>query len=274
MTKLVNNLKTAALLAGLMALCMGIGSIWGWHGLIVGFVFGLLSNGIAFFYSDKIALASMRAVEVTERDEPELVRMVHGLADRAGLPHPRVYIAPHPAPNAFATGRNPANGVVCVTGGLLRMLDRDELAGVIAHELGHIKHRDILISTVAATIAGAITMLAWFAMFFGGGDRRNPWAALLMILLAPIAAALIQMAISRSREYAADAEGAEIAGSPHGLANALRKLSMANERIPLRVNPSHENLFIVAPLTGSDMANLFSTHPPTEERIARLMSMA
>ncbi len=272
MVKFVNNVKTAVLLAALMGLCMGIGYLWGPTGLIVGFVIGLLTNGVAFFFSDKIALASMRARQVTEDDQPELVGMVHSLAQRAGLPPPRVYIAPMQAPNAFATGRNPRNGVVCVTVGLLQMLSRDELVGVIAHELAHIRHRDILISSVAATVAGAITMLAYLAFWFGGGGRdRHPLVALLMVILAPIAAAMIQMAISRSREYAADAEGARIAGSPRGLANALAKLDNLNRRIPMPVSPSHENLFIVAPLTRMEFASLFSTHPPTEKRIAKLM---
>ncbi|MCG3181579.1 MAG: Protease HtpX [Phycisphaerae bacterium] len=270
MVKFVNNMKTAALLAGLTALCMAVGSIWGPTGVLIGLAIGLASNGIAWFASDKIALASMRAVQVTERDDPELVGLVHQLADRAGIPRPRVYVSPHQAPNAFATGRNPSHGVVCVTAGLLHAMTRDELAGVLAHELGHIKHRDILISTVAATIASAITTLAWMAMWFGD-DERNPLAGLLMFLLAPLAAGLIQMAISRSREYAADAEGAAIAGSPHGLASALAKLDGLNKRIPMRVNPSRENMFIVAPLTGRSMANLFSTHPPTEQRIAKLL---
>jgi len=274
MVRFVNNVKTAVLLAALTGLCMAIGSIWGPTGVYIGLAIGLVSNGIAYFYSHKIALASMRAQEVTEQDAPELFRLVGQLAERAGLPMPRVYVAPHRAPNAFATGRNPAHGVVCVTAGLLEMMSRDELAGVIAHELAHIKHRDILISTVAATIAGAITMLAYMAMWFGGGsDRRggSPLIGLLMVILAPLAAALIQMAISRSREFAADARGADIAGSPNGLANALAKLDGLNKRIPMKVNPSHENLFIVQPLTGGGVARLFSTHPSTEQRIARLM---
>ena len=275
MVKFVNNLKTAALLAALIGLCMAIGSIWGMRGVVIGLVFGLISNGVAYFYSDKIALAGMRAVEVSEVDQPELVSLVFALADRAALPRPRVYIAPHQAPNAFATGRNPHHSAVCVTAGLLQMLDSDELAGVLAHELSHVKHRDILIASIAATIAGAITMLGYMAFWMGGTGRNregsHPLVGLVMIILAPIAAALIQMAISRSREFAADAEGAKIAGSPYGLANALAKLDNLNRRIPMRVNPSHASLFIVQPLLGMDMASWFSTHPPTEARIAALL---
>jgi heat shock protein HtpX len=269
MTKFVNNIKTVLLLGGLMGLCLAIGSMWGMTGVIVGLVIGVLMNGVAFFFSDKIALASMRAREVTEQEAPELVRMVNRLADRAEIPHPRVYVAPHQAPNAFATGRGPSNGVVCVTAGLMQMMDRDELAGVIAHELAHIKNRDVLISTIAAIIGGAITMLAYMALLFG--DRENPIAGLLMFLLAPLAAGLIQAAISRSREYVADAEGAKIAGSPSGLANALRKLEGMNKRVPMKTSPSNENMFIVQPLSGQSMMKLFSTHPPTEERIAKLL---
>jgi heat shock protein HtpX len=271
MVKFVNNVKTAIFLAALIALCMGIGSIWGRGGVAVGLLIGVAMNGIAYFYSDKIALAAMHAQPVDEQSAPEFVHLVNGLADRAGLPRPRVYISPQQAPNAFATGRNTHHGVVCATAGLLRMLDRDELAGVIAHELSHIKHRDILISSVAATIAGAISMLAYLAFWFGGDRDRNPLAGLLMFILAPIAASLIQLAISRSREYAADAEGAALAGSPYGLANALAKLDNMNKRIPMHVPASHSSMMIVQPLTGQALASLFSTHPPTEKRIAALL---
>ncbi|MDD4891621.1 MAG: zinc metalloprotease HtpX [Phycisphaerae bacterium] len=274
MVKFVNNMKTAVLLAALMGLCMGIGSIWGMHGLVIGLVIGLISNGIAFFFSDRIALASMGAQEVTDRDEPELVGVVNVLADRAGMPRPRVYISPQQAPNAFATGRNPHHSAVCVTTGLMQLLNADELAGVIAHELSHVKHRDILISTIAATIAGAISMLAYLAYWFGGSRDReggNPLVALLMLIFAPLAATLIQLAISRSREYAADAEGAAMVGTPRGLANALAKLDHLNQRIPMHCPPSHASMMIVQPLLGVQFATLFSTHPPTEKRIAALL---
>jgi heat shock protein HtpX len=232
-------------------------------------------NLVAYFYSDRIALATMRAQPVGERDDPGLYRIVQRLAREAQLPMPRVYVSPAAAPNAFATGRNPAHGVVCVTAGLRQMLSDDELAGVIAHELGHIKHRDILISTLAAVAAGAITYLTYLALFFGGGrDRRgNPLVAILMMILAPVAAAMIQMAISRSREYAADSFAGRLTRSPRCLASALGKLANANQRVPLPVPDSQSNMFIVHPLTGGQMNKLFMTHPPTEDRIRRLNQM-
>jgi len=235
-------------------------------------------NLIAFFFSDKIALMTMRATEIKREDDPTLYCMVERLADKASLPMPRVYISPAAAPNAFATGRNPHHSAVCVTAGLRQMLSEFELQGVIAHELAHVKHRDILISTVAAIVAGAITWIAQMAIFMGGGsddrDRRgNPLVMLLLLILAPIAAMLIQMAISRSREYEADRLGAETVGSGRGLALALAKLESASKRIPLPVPDSQANMFIVAPLTGSSVTKLFMTHPPTAERIARLQAM-
>jgi heat shock protein HtpX len=230
-------------------------------------------NLLAYFFSDKIALATMRAVQVGPDADPALWQLVQTLAGRAGLPMPRVYISPAPAPNAFATGRNPKHSAVCVTQGLRQMLSRDELEGVIAHELSHIQHRDILISTIAAVIAGAISWLTYL-VFWGGSDRRsNPLVALVLMILAPLAAALLQMAISRSREFEADRRGAELAGSGRGLAQALQKLDAMNRRIPLRVPDTQSNMFIVAPLTGSGMAKLFMTHPPTNERIERLLRM-
>ncbi|MBN1818122.1 MAG: M48 family metalloprotease, partial [Sedimentisphaerales bacterium] len=230
---------------------------------------------IAFFFSDKIALMTVGGREIQRQDDPVLYDTVAQLAERANLPMPRVCVSPAQAPNAFATGRSPRHSAVCVTAGLRRMLGRDELAGVIAHELSHIKHRDILISTIAAIFAGTISWIGTMFFWFGAGrDRRsNPLVAIVIMILAPIAAALIQMAISRSREYEADREGAEMAGTGLGLASALRKLEAANRQIPLRVPDSQSNMFIVAPLTGSHVARLFMTHPPIEERINRLRQM-
>lgn len=283
MGRFANNVKTVLLLGLIMGLAIFIGRAWfGPYGIVYGLVFGGLMNVIAYFFSDKIALASMGAQEVTERDAPQLVRIVRELADRAGLPMPRVYVSPQEAPNAFATGRNPAHAAVCVTQGLLATMPERELRGVIGHELAHIRHRDILITTIAATFAGAITAVAHMAqwgLMFGGGHRDdreggNPLVALLMIILAPIAALLIQMWISRTREYSADSYGAELAGDPGALANALRRLHNYNERIPMEVNPAREGMFIVAPLSGGSVMHLFSTHPPVEERIRRLEAMA
>lgn len=234
-------------------------------------------NFVAYFFSDKIALASMRAQEISRADDRVLWDTVERLAIGASLPMPRVYISPAAAPNAFATGRNPAHSAICVTMGLRQMLNDKELTGVLAHELAHVKHRDILISTVAAMVAGAIMYLGHFAFFFGGrsdDDRdSNPLVALLLVILAPIAAMLIQMAISRSREYQADAGGAEMCGAPQSLASALLKLERASERVPLPVNNAQASLFIVKPFTGKQMASLFMTHPPIEERIKRLKEM-
>jgi heat shock protein HtpX len=221
-------------------------------------------------------LKMYRAQEVTESEAPELFGVVRGLIQKAGMPMPKVYIIPQDQPNAFATGRNPEHAAVAVTTGIMRILSREELQGVIGHELSHIQHRDILISTVAATIAGAISYLTYFAMFFGHGDDDeggNPIAALLMFIIGPIAALIIQMAISRSREYAADQGGAHLAGNPRYLASALRKLNAASQQIPMKANPATSHMFIVNPLRGGGLAKLFSTHPPIEERIARLESM-
>jgi heat shock protein HtpX len=237
-------------------------------------------NFASYWFSDKIVLKMYGAREVSPHEAPELHQLVQRLAQRAGIPMPRVYIIPSDAPNAFATGRNPQHGAVAVTEGILRMLDTDELAGVLAHELGHIRNRDTLIMTVAATLAGAITMLAhmaqWGAIFgFGRRDDEDSggsgvFGLLFMAILAPIAATLIQLAISRSREYFADSTGAAVAGSPSGLARALEKLHYASQRLPMEANPATAHLFIVNPLTGGSLANLFSTHPPIEERIRRL----
>ncbi len=281
MTVWLNGIKTALLLGLLMGICLAIGSIWGYQGVVIGFAFGGIMTLISYFFSDKIALASVGAKAVTRTDAPELYEMTERLAKRAGIPMPRLYFSPEQAPNAFATGRNPKNGVVCVTAGLMNMMNSRELEGVLAHEIAHIKHRDILISTIAAIMAGAISQIAYMMMWFGGGMSRdeegnsNPLglvAALLMMILAPIAAALIQMAISRSREYAADARGAEIAGGPEGLISALKKLELGNKRIPMNINPSESHMFIVKPLIpGSDIGELFRTHPLTEKRIAKLL---
>lgn len=272
MDRLVNNLKTTVLMGSLMGLCLGVGYlIGGQAALLPALVIGGVMNLFVYFFSDKIALATMHATEVSQEDDPELWGIVNRLAERANLPTPRVYMSPAAAPNAFATGRNPRHSAVCVTQGLRQMLNREELEGVIAHELSHVKHRDVLISTIAAVMAGAITWLTYM-MFWGGGNRRsNPLVALVIMVFAPLAAGLIRMAISRSREFEADRSGAELAGTGRGLARSLQKLESANHRIPMRVPDAQSSLFIVQPLTGSDFAKLFRTHPPTEERVARLM---
>jgi heat shock protein HtpX len=278
---MTNVLRTTVLLAALTALFLVIGgALGGNQGLFIAFVFALLMNFASYWFSDKIVLSMYGAREVSLHEAPDLYRLVQRLAQRAGIPMPRVYIIPSDAPNAFATGRNPQHGAVAVTEGILRMLDTDELAGVLAHELGHIRNRDTLIMTVAATLAGAITMLAhmaqWGAIFgFGRRDDEDSGGGgmlslLFMAILAPIAATLIQLAISRSREFFADSTGAAVAGSPSGLARALEKLHYASQRLPMDANPATAHLFIVNPLTGGTLGNLFSTHPPIEERIRRL----
>ncbi|MGQ9661708.1 MAG: zinc metalloprotease HtpX [Kiritimatiellia bacterium] len=272
-----NNFKTALLMSSLMGLCLAVGYlIGGQDALLPALLLGGTMNFIAFVLSDKIALATVRATPLSPEDDPELWSIVRDLTERAGLPMPRLYISPAAAPNAFATGRSPQHSAVCVTAGLRKMLSREELGGVIAHELSHIKNRDVLISTVAAVIAGAISWLAYLATFPGRSrdERRgHPLIALLRFLLAPLAASLIQLAISRSREFEADRSGARIAGSPRGLANALQRLEAANRRIPLPVPDAQANMFIVAPLTGSSIARLFMTHPPAAERVRRLLAM-
>jgi len=278
---MTNVLRTTVLLAALTALFLVIGgAIGGNQGLFIAFVFALLMNFASYWFSDKIVLSMYGAREVSLNEAPDLYRLVQRLAQRAGIPMPRVYIIPSDAPNAFATGRNPQHGAVAVTEGILRTLDTDELAGVLAHELGHIRNRDTLIMTVAATLAGAITMLAhmaqWGAIFgFGRRDEEDSGGGgmlslLFMAILAPIAATLIQLAISRSREFFADSTGAAVAGSTSGLARALEKLHYASQRLPMDANPATAHLFIVNPLTGGSLVNLFSTHPPIEERIRRL----
>lgn len=277
--RLFNNIKTACLLGALTALCMLVGHyLGGPQGVLIGLLFGGLSNLIAYFFSDKIALAAMRGRELAREELPWLHDMVEELAARAGLPKPRVCLCPQAAPNAFATGRNPNNAVVAVTEGLLRLLSPREIEGVIAHELAHIKHRDILISTVAAVLAGLISYAAYMLMFMGGGrDRDNPLGAvgaIAMIILAPLAAALIQAAISRQREFAADSYAGELCGDPLKLAAALARLEAGNERIPTDTNPAFHNMYIAEPRTNGGVMALFTTHPPIERRIAALREQA
>lgn len=276
MTRFINNTKTAVLLALMFGIILAVGYSFSQTGLFIALIFGGVMNIVAFFYSDKIAIAAMRGREVNARTAPDLVTMVERLSRNAGLPMPRVYICPQQAPNAFATGRSPKHAAVAVTEGAIQLLSYDELEGVMAHELAHVKNRDTLISTVAATIAGALNFLGYIFIFGGGNRDVHPLVALAMIILAPIAAAIIQMAISRSREYVADADGAHIAGTPHGLINALQKLENYNKRIPMEGEmPSANHMFIVQPLSpAKTMANLFSTHPKTADRIAKLRELA
>ena len=279
----MNNLKTGILLTLLTLLLVFLGSaLGGQQGAIIAFGFAVIMNGSAYWFSDRVVLRMYKAQEVSETQSPELYGVVSDLAQRARIPMPKVYLIPSPALNAFATGRNPEHAAVAITEGLLGTLDRHELAGVIAHELSHVKHRDILIGTLAATIAGAISMLAsmaqWGAMFGGfsrGGDSRggNIFAVLIVSIVAAFAASLVQMAISRSREYQADAGAARLLGDPTGLISALRKLELGAQRVPLAGNPATAHLFIVNPLSGGRMNKFFSTHPPIEERIQALQGM-
>ena len=272
---MTNAAKTALLLGVLSALLMFIGELLGGaQGMVVGFFFAVVTNFASYWFSDKIVLRMYRAQEVGPGHR--LYEMVGRLARRAGLPQPRTYVIPDPSPNAFATGRNPQHAAVAATEGILRMLTDEELEGVLAHELAHVKHRDILISSIAATLAAAIMMISRFAMFFGGGrdDNRqgsNPIALIATIILAPLAAMLIQAAISRSREFDADAGGAAMAGGPHGLVSALKKIETASRAIPLDANPATAHMFIIKPFSASGLAGLFSTHPPTEQRIQALL---
>ncbi len=279
----MNTFRTFILLTVLTLFFLWVGAALGGRtGMTFALVFAFLMNFFAYWFSDKVVLKMYRAKEVTEAEAPELFSIVRQLAQKAQMPMPRVYIINADQPNAFATGRNPSHAAVAVTTGIMRILSPEELSGVIGHELAHIKHRDILIGTIAATIAGAISYLAHmaqWALIFGGfrGDDDeggNPFAALIVMIIAPIAAMIVQMAISRSREYAADEGGARIAGNPRYLASALRKLQWASERVPLQANPATSHLFIVNPLSGKSMMKLFSTHPPLEERIARLEAMS
>jgi heat shock protein HtpX len=277
---MANGLKTAVLLGLLSGIVLAIGQYFGGaNGLLLGLVFAVVMNFGSYWFSDKIVLRMYRAQPVGP--EHPLYRMVERLTVRASLPMPKVYIIPDPSPNAFATGRNPSHAAVAATEGILKVLSEHELEGVIAHELAHVKHRDILISSVAATIAAAIIMTARMAHFaalfggYGGRDDRdrgsNPIALLAMMILAPLAAALIQMAISRSREFAADAGGAQIAGNPYGLADALRKIDAVSKRVPLDANPATAHMFIVKPFSAGGLMGLFSSHPPTEARIRALL---
>jgi heat shock protein HtpX len=274
---MANGVKTVLLLGAMSGLLLVIGELMGGaNGLVIAFVLAAVMNMASYWFSDKIVLRMYRAQEVPPGHP--LYAMVARLAQRASLPMPKVYIIPDSSPNAFATGRNPSHAAVAATQGIMQVLSEHELEGVIAHELAHVKHRDILISSVAATIAAAIVMVArmagWAAMFSGGRDERggsNPLALLAMIIVAPLAAMLIQAAISRSREFAADAGGAAIAGTPYGLADALRKIDAVSRRVPLDANPATAHMFIVKPFAGRGMLALFSTHPPTEARIQALL---
>jgi heat shock protein HtpX len=277
----LSYLRAAILLAAMTALFMGVGFlIGGQSGMVIAFLVAAAMNLFAYWNSDKMVLRMYGAREVDARSAPELYDMVSQLARAADLPMPKVYIMENPQPNAFATGRNPANAAVAVTTGLMQTLDREELGGVIAHELAHIKHRDTLLMTITATIAGAISMLANFGMFFGGRNDNNGagiFGTLALVILAPLAAALVQMGISRTREYEADRIGAEISRQPLLLASALQKISRVAERVPnlpAEQNPASAHLFIVNPLSGARMDNLFSTHPNVENRVARLNELA
>jgi heat shock protein HtpX len=284
---MANLMKTGVLLAALTVLVVLIGgALGGQNGMVMAFVLAMVMNLGSYWFSDKIVLAMYRAQPVDEASAPALYRIVRTLATRAGMPMPRVYIIPGEAPNAFATGRNPQHAAIAVTEGILRIMSEEELEGVLAHELSHVQNRDTLIMAIAATLAGAITYMAHmaqWAMIFGGGRRDGDEqesggggliGGLLMIVLAPIAAMLIQMAVSRSREFQADASGAQMAGQPWGLAKALEKLEVASKLAPLNATPATAHLFIVNPLTGGGWTTLFSTHPPIAERVARLRAMA
>jgi heat shock protein HtpX len=277
MSAFTNNVKTVVLLGGLTGLFVAVGAAIGQQFIIPFLVMGIVMNFGVWFFSDKLALASMRAREVDAQTGGDFYRLVDELRRRAGLPMPRVYICPHEAPNAFATGRSPSKAAVAVTEGALRLLSREELEGVMAHELAHVKNRDTLTSAIAATISGVLAMVAQWGFYLGGGSNRegsNPLIAILTVIIAAVGAALIKAAISRSREFVADHDGAQIAGSPHGLASALQKLDSYGRQIPLvQPNPAMNNMFIVEPFMGSSLLKLFASHPPTEARIAALMQM-
>lgn len=278
----MNTLKTTFLMALLtVLLVVAGGALGGQGGMVTAFLFALVMNGVSYWFSDKIVLRMYSAREVNPDEAPKLYRIVRDLAVRTSTPMPKLYVIPQAAPNAFATGRDEKHAAVAVTEGILNILSESELRGVLAHELSHVKNRDILIGTIAATMAGAISMLAniaqWGLIVGGRGDRRksgNPIVVLAMIILAPLAAMLVQLAISRGREYGADATGANISRDPLSLANALKKLQYGVEEIPMEANPATAHMFIVSPLTAGGLMTLFSTHPPLEERIARLEAMA
>jgi heat shock protein HtpX len=275
-----NSLKTVVLLAGLGALFMGVGSLFGQGGLIIGLVLGLVFVGGSYWFSDKVAVRAAGAKPVSEQEAPQLYAIVRDLTQRADMPMPAIYIAPAAQPNAFATGRNEHHAAVAVTQGLLQVVDENELRGVLAHEISHVRNRDILIGSVAATVALAITFLArmamWGALFGGGGDRDrdggNIFGMLAMVILAPIAAGLLQMALSRSREYEADRSGAELIGTGEPLASALLKIDSYARQVPMEIDPAHATAYIINPFSGRKVsfANLYSSHPPTADRVARL----
>jgi heat shock protein HtpX len=270
-----NTFKTALLLTAMTLLLMAIGRAFGGqNGMLTALIIAGVMNFVSYFFSDKIALAMYRARPVSREELPRVYNVVERLAQKIGIPTPKIYVIPTDSPNAFATGRNPSHASVAVTQGILNLLNDEELEGVLAHELGHVRNRDILISSIAATLAGAITFASRFGIFFGGGDRDERRGggigALLMLILAPIAAMLIQLAVSRSREYQADASGAHYTGNPYALASALAKLDAYSRRVPMVASPSTAHLFIVQPLVGVNFANLFSTHPPIAKRIERL----
>jgi len=276
---MANNLKTVLMLGLLTGIILFIGSFWGQQGLTIALIMSILMNFGSYFFSDKIALRMYRAQAVTREQAPQIFRIVEYLCSRGNIPMPKIYVIPDDSPNAFATGRNPQHASVAVTQGALRLLNEEELTGVLAHEISHVKNRDILISSVAATLAGIILWvanMARFAAFFGGGRDRDDEGggaigSLVTIIVAPIAALLIQMWISRTREYQADASASELIGSPHGLASALQKLENFSKRIPMEASPSTAHMFIMHPFSGRSLMNLFSTHPPTQKRIARLL---
>lgn len=278
----MNTMKTFLLMGVLTVMLVFVGRLLGGEsGMIMAFVLAAVMNFGTYWFSDKLVLRMYKAQPVTQAEAPDLYQMVQELSNRANLPMPKVYVIPNDQPNAFATGRNPENAAVAVTQGIMRTLTRDELRGVIGHELAHVKHRDILVGTVAATMAGAISMIAnmaQWAMIFGGGrssddEGGHPIAGLAMMIVAPIAAMMVQMAISRSREFLADEGGAQIAGNPLSLSSALRKLDAKAHQIPMQASPATAHMFIVNPLTGGGLMKLFSTHPPMEERVARLEAM-
>ena len=277
----MNGFKTTLLLTGLTLLLMFVGEcVGGAHGAMIAFLLAAVTNFFSYFFSDKIALAMNGAQPATREELPRVYEAVERLTAKARIPMPKIYVIPTPSPNAFATGRNPSHAAVAVTAGILNVLNDDELEGVLAHELGHVRNRDILTSSIAATLAGAIAMLGrmafWFGGMMGGGDRRDREgggiAALLMMILAPIAAMMIQLWISRTREYAADASAAQLTGNPYALASALEKISGVSRQLPLEASPSSAHMFIVMPrISGASFANLFSTHPPMQKRIERLI---
>lgn len=273
---LMNHGKTAVLMGAMMGLFIVVGGMFGEGFLLPALLLGGGVNIVAYFFSDRIAIAAMRGRELTAENGGDLYATVDRLRQRAGLPMPRVYLTPHDAPNAFATGRSPSRSAVALTQGAVDLLSRDEIEGVIAHELAHIKNRDTLISTIAGTMAGVLAFLAQWGLLLGGHrGNANPLVMILIVILSAVGAALLKAAISRSREYLADAEGARIAGSPRGLASALATLENVNRRVPMHnPNPAQNNLFIVEPLHGDTVGRLFSTHPPTQKRIEALMRLA